>query len=254
MKIFGTAFLALALAVAAPAGAAAAAREITVFGAASLTDALQAIAVPFEKQSGVQVLFNFAGSNTLAIQIEQGAPADIYFSANLRQMKELEKRNLVERSSVKNLLSNQLVIVVPDDRRVGIRKPSDLLSNRYRRLALADPTAVPAGVYARQYLEKLGLWQRLKGRVVPTLDVRGALAAVASGNVDAGFVYRTDAAISRRVRIAYAVPLAVGPRIVYPVGLVRQGSNPAAAARFLKFLEGSEASGMFRHYGFLTLH
>lgn len=253
MKILGALFVALGLAVAVPTGAWAAPREVTVFAAASLTDVLQTIALPFERRSGVKLLFNFAGSNTLAIQIEQGAPADLYFSANLRQMKELEKRGLVDTSSVKNLLSNQLVIVVPDDSHVTVRKPSDLLSKNFRRLALADPAAVPAGVYARQYLEKLGLWQGLKERVVPTLDVRGALAAVSSGEVDAGMVYRTDAAISRKVKIAYAVPLEAGPRIVYPAAVVRQGKDPAGAARFLRFLEGPEAEKVFRRYGFLTL-
>ncbi len=117
---------------------------------------------------------------------------------------------------------------------------------------MADPEAVPAGVYARRYLEKLGIWKELQRKVVPTLDVRGALAAVASGNVEAGFVYRTDASIDPRVRIAYEVPCEEGPRILYPVALMRQGESEAASD-LLRFL-GTAASGrVFEKYGFVFL-
>lgn len=253
MRFLAAGLVVGALACAAPWESVAAPAEVTVFAAASLTDALETIASVYRKQSRVKIVFNFAGSNVLARQIEQGAPADIFFSANLEQMETVEGKNLVDRSSRKNLLSNQLVIVVPADRGLRIQSPADLLSGRFRRVVLADPAAVPAGIYARQYLEKQGLWERLRERIVPTLDVRAALAAVGSGNVDAGFVYRTDAATSRQVKIAYALPLEAGPRIVYPVAPVRQARNFGEAVQFLKFLQGPQAAEIFHRYGFLTL-
>jgi molybdate transport system substrate-binding protein len=147
------------------------------------------------------------------------------------------------------LLSNHLVIVEARAAGEPIRSPRDL--ERGGRIALADPEAVPAGVYARQYLEKLGLWDRVRSRVVPTLDVRAALAAVASGNVDAGFVYRTDAILEPRVRVAFEVPRDEGPRIVYPLALVRGGSEEARA--LFRFLVSPEAAAVFERYGFVVL-
>jgi molybdate transport system substrate-binding protein len=147
------------------------------------------------------------------------------------------------------LLSNQLVVVEGRASGEPIRSPRDL--GRGGRIALADPEAVPAGVYARQYLEKLGLWDRVRARVVPTLDVRAALAAVASGNVEAGFVYRTDAILESRVRVAFEVPRDGGPRIVYPLALVRGGSEEARA--LFRFLVSPEAAAVFERYGFVVL-
>ena len=253
MRFLAALLLAVAMAGAVPGESDAAPSQLTVFAAASLAEVLPKVASVYEQQSGVKIIFNFAGSNDLSRQIQQGAPADVFFSANLDQIALLEGKNLWDKSSRKTLLSNQLVIVVPSDRDLRIQSPADLLSERIRRIALADPAAVPAGIYAKQYLEKLGYWQRLRDRMVPTLDVRAALAAVASGNVDTGFVYRTDAAISRQVKIAYAVPLEAGPRIVYPAAAVKQARNFGEALQFLKFLQNPRAAEIFHSYGFVTL-
>jgi molybdate transport system substrate-binding protein len=148
-----------------------------------------------------------------------------------------------------DLLSNQLVIVAAPAAASVVRGPSDL--ERADKIALADPEAVPAGVYARQYLEKLGLWDGIRPRVVPTLDVMAALAAVASGNVDAGFVYRTDAILEPRVRVAFEVPRDEGPRIVYPLALSR-GAGEEAQGLF-RFLVSPEAKAVFERYGFVVL-
>ena len=229
---------------------AAARSTVRVFAAASLTDSLGEIIDLFEaSHEGVRVVPQFGASNDLARQILVGAPAHLFFSADERQMDRAMTGGSIEEGSRRDLLSNHLVVV--EGRAAGepIRSPRDL--ERGGRIALADPEAVPAGVYARQYLEKLGLWDRVRARVVPTLDVRAALAAVASGNVDAGFVYRTDAILEPRVRVAFEVPRDEGPRIVYPLALVR-GANEGARALF-RFLVSQEATEVFERYGFVVL-
>jgi len=229
---------------------AAALSTVRVFAAASLTDSLGEIIDLFEaSHQGVRVVPQFGASNDLARQILAGAPAHLFFSADERQMDRAMAGGSIEEGSRQDLLSNHLVIVEARAAGEPIRSTRDL--ERGGRIALADPEAVPAGVYARQYLEKLGLWDRVRSRVVPTLDVRAALAAVASGNVDAGFVYRTDAILEPRVRVAFEVPRDEGPRIVYPLALVR-GANEGARALF-RFLVSQEATEVFERYGFVVL-
>jgi molybdate transport system substrate-binding protein len=224
---------------------------VTVFAAASLTDALRAIGKAYEAKSGDQVVYNFAGSSVLARQIEQGAPADLFFSADEAQMDVVAKAGLIDPATRKDVLTNQLVIIVPADSPVHDFTPADLVGANIGRIALADPRAVPAGVYAKAYLTKLGLWPKLVSKVVPTANVRAALAAVESGNVEAGLVYATDAKISKSARVAYVVPLADGPRITYPVAMVKASTN-AAAKKFLAYLETPDAQAVFLHDGFLT--
>jgi molybdate transport system substrate-binding protein len=224
--------------------------EVVVFAAASLTDALTEIAAAFERRTGNRVLLSFGGSSTLARQIRAGAPAQVFVSADLAQMDELEKAGLVRAADRIALVSNRLAVVVPAASTLTIRSASDLA--RARRIALADPEVVPAGVYARQWLEGLGLWAALRDRVVPTLDVRAALAAVASEAADAGVVYRTDAAISTRVRMAFEVPEAAAPAIVYPAALLATPTGQAARA-FVASLRSAEARATFVKLGFVVL-
>jgi molybdate transport system substrate-binding protein len=224
--------------------------ELLVFAAASLTDALGEIGRGFEARTGAHVLFSFAGSNALARQIQAGAPADVFVSANLDRMDELERSGLVRPEDRVSLLSNRLTVVVPRASTLTMSTPRGL--EGARRLALGDPEAVPAGVYARRWLERVGLWDVLRERVVPTLDVRAALAAVESGAADAGIVYRTDAAISPRVRVALEVPPDEAPRIVYPAAVL--ASSPSAKARaFLEHLKSAEARAVFSRHGFEPL-
>ncbi len=196
----------------------AAGEEVVVFAAASLADALREIGSAFEARTGHRVVLSVGGSNDLARQIRAGAPAEVFVSASAERMDEVERAGLVRAADRVDLLSNRLVVIVPVVASAVPATAEDLAS--VRRLALGDPQAVPAGIYARQWLEKRGLWGRVRARVVPTLDVRAALAAVESGNADAGIVYRTDAAISRRVRVALEVPAGEAPRIVYPAALL----------------------------------
>lgn len=230
-------------------GGPARAAELTVFAAASLTEALEEIGTAYEKAGGDTIRLNLGASSLLARQIEEGAPADLFLSADEEKMDALGKRGLLLAGTRRSVLSNTLVIVVPPDRPAKIAGPKDLAA--VTTLALADPQAVPAGLYAREYLRKLGLWDRIAGKVVPTENVRGALAAVESGNVDAGIVYKTDAGISKRVKIAYEVPRAQGPKISYPFAVVAESKRKEAAKRFLAYLESKPALAVFRKHGFL---
>ena len=223
---------------------------VTVFAAASLTDSLKEIGADYEKQTGQAVVFNFEGSSVLARQIEEGAPADIFFSADETQMDRLAEKGLIDPATRQDRLGNTLVVVVPAGSKLQIHSAADLAGDDVKQIALADPQAVPAGVYAKAWLTKLQLWDAVKPRVVPTENVRAALAAVASGNVDAGVVYKTDAAISKRVKIVFEVPRTQGPDIRYPMAVVKASAEPEAAKKFLDYLDSDKAAAIFRRYGF----
>lgn len=226
------------------------AEEISVFAAASLTDALEEIGKRYQAASGHKLTFNLGASSDLARQILAGAPGDVFFSADVTQMDALARAGLVSAADRVDVLSNTLVAIVPLASSLKLAAAADLDS--VRRLALADPEAVPAGVYARRYLESLGLWTRLRDKVVPTLNVRAALAAVESENVDAGIVYRTDAAISKRVRVAFEVPREQGPKIVYPLAPIA-ASKKAGARDLVRYLASAEAGAIYERYGFVVL-
>lgn len=239
-----------ALASVSPAGAK---EEILVSAAASLTDVLKETGALYETKSSNRVSFSFGGSSTLARQIDEGAPVDVFFSADLAKMEELRKKGRIEPNSQMNMLSNSLVIVVWRDSSVAVRGPRDLLKGEIQRIAIAEPSSVPAGIYARRYLEAEGIWDAVRRKIIPVLDVRAALAAVESGNADVGFVYRTDAAVSKKVKIAFEVPREKGPKIVYPVAVVRESKKKAAAREFVEFLQTWEAKEIFKRYGFSVL-
>jgi molybdate transport system substrate-binding protein len=226
--------------------------DLTVFAAASLTDSLREIGADYAQETGQKVVFNFEASSVLARQIENGAPADIFFSADEVQMNALAKKDLIDPATREDRLGNTLVVVVPLDSDLKIQSASDLARASVTKLALGDPKAVPAGVYAKAWLEKLQLWDAIQPKVVPTENVRGALAAVASGNADAGIVYKTDAAISQKVRIAYKVPAADGPDIRYPMAMVKASGEPEAAKKFLKYLDSDKAAKVFETFGFVV--
>lgn len=227
------------------------AAEISVFAAASLSDALQELAAAHQKATGDVVRLNLAASSLLARQIKEGAPADLFFSADEARMNDLAKAGLIDPATRQSLLGNNLVIVVPLDSTLALKSANDLAGPGVKHLALAETETVPAGIYARKYLQKAKLWDAVADRVVPTENVRAALAAVESGNADAGIVYKTDALISRKVRVACEIPAADGPRIAYPVAVVKGGKNPAGAAQFLARLTAAEGRAVFAKFGFL---
>jgi len=253
--------LALALAWAGPSSAPAATpgaprspapAEIVVYAAASLRDVLQELTPACEKAIGARLVFNFGASNDLARQIEAANKADVFRSADETWMDHVARAGLVDAASRRSLLSNRLVVVGASDSSLTIAAPSDLNSAGVRRLALANPEAVPAGKYAKTWLEKAGAWAPVADRVVPFPDVRAALAAVESGGVDAGIVYRTDAAISKRVKVLYEVPAADGPRISYAVAAITNRPQVDAARRLVTWLAGPEALPAFERFGFVV--
>jgi molybdate transport system substrate-binding protein len=227
--------------------------EILVSAAASLTDVLNEISKSYQSTSKNTVKFNYGPSSGLARQIDEGAPADIFFSADLPQMDNLDKKGRLEPGTQKNLLSNQLVIIVPADSKLAISSSKDLLKADVKRIALAEPSSVPVGVYTSKYLTDEGLWKQVKPKVVPVQDVRATLASVESGNVEAGFVYKTDAAVSKKVKIVYAVPIDKGPKITYPVAIVKDSKRKDAARDFMSYVQSPTAKDAFKKYGFVVL-
>jgi molybdate transport system substrate-binding protein len=221
--------------------------EILIFGAASLTDSMQELGKAFEAKTGDHVVFSFGASSDLQRQIEAGAPADVFFSADTAKMDALEKAGFVAAADRREFLSNRLAVVVPGKSTRKVASAADLVD--LPKIALADPTAVPAGIYAKKWLTGLGLWEKIEPKVVPTLDVRAALAAVESEAVPAGIVYGTDAAIARGVRVAFEVKN--GPEIVYSVAALSKSKNRAPAEAFVQFLASEAGLAEFRRRGFL---
>src|SRR5207249_6537826 len=224
--------------------------DVTVYAAASLSDVLQELASLYEKQSNDKLFFNFNASSVLARQILEGAPADLFFSADEAKMDALEKAGLLASGTREDLLGNTLVIVVPFDSTLRITAVTDLIRPEVKKIAVAEPSSAPVGLYTKAYFTRLGLWEKLLPKIVPTENVRASLAAVESGNVEAGTVYLTDALISKKVKLAYEVPPDEGPKIIYPVAVLKESRNPEAARKLLAFLSGPEARAIFVKYGF----
>jgi len=230
----------------------AATRQVVVSAAVSLTDVLQQIAPLYQQATGEQLVLNLGASNTLARQIRFDAGVDVFISADEAQMNTVAMQ--IDDASRIDLLSNQLAIAVPDDRPRSMMSARDLLDPTFRRIAIGDPAAVPAGVYAKQYLQSIGIWSDVTRKVVPAGSVRLALAAVESGGADAAIVYHTDVAMATHAREALLIPAAEGPRIVYPAAIVRAGKNHEGGRRFLAFLQTPAAAAIFTRAGFVALH
>jgi molybdate transport system substrate-binding protein len=226
------------------------AAELLVFAAASLTDALGELAVAWERAGHRHIDVSFGASSDLARQIAAGAPADVFFSADAAQLSELERAGLVAPGTWRTVLSNTLAVVVPAGAATAPSEPADL--KNLRRIALADPEAVPAGAYARKWLQSRGLWAALADRVVPALDVRAALAAVETEQAEAGIVYATDAVLSKRVRVAMRVARADGPPIAYALAPLASAKNPEEARALVRFLASADAAPVYQRLGFLV--
>jgi len=224
------------------------AEDLFVSAAASLTDALKEIGAKFEKDSNTKVVFNFGASSMLARQIEEGAPADVFFSADEAQMNRLQ--NKIAPATRCDLLTNLLVVIAHKDSRQNLSQLSDLVKSEVTRIVIADPQGVPAGVYAKEVLIKAKLWDRVEPKIAPTENVRATLAVVEAGNADAGFVYKTDAMSSAKVRVVLEIPAEFAPKIVYPVAIVAGSPHQDQAQRFLTFLKTEEAGKIFRRLGF----
>jgi len=227
-------------------------QTVVVFAAASTTNALNEIKARFTKDSGVAVQTSYAASSTLAQQVVHGAEADLFLSADTKWADYLDKQEQVVRRQ--DLLGNRLVIVVPANTKVEVKKPDDLLAAGIEHLALGEPQSVPAGIYAKQALTKLGLWERLKGKVVSAEDVRHALTYVETGSAEAGIVYATDAAISKKVKVVAEIPEKLTGPVRYPLVLLKHGEGSAAAQSFYRYLSSPAAAKVFQKYGFTVLN
>jgi molybdate transport system substrate-binding protein len=230
----------------------AAADDIVVFAAASLTNALGEIGQAFERQGGVKAAFSFASSSTLAKQIENGAPAQVFFSADTEWMDYLEKLRRIAPGSRADLLGNRLVLIAPADSNLSVTlKPGVDFASLLKGglLATGDPDHVPVGKYAKVALGKLGAWDAISGRIARADSVRAALALVERGEAPLGIVYATDAAVAPKVKVIAVFSEDLHPPIIYPAALV-QGRSAPAAVRFLDYLKTPEAKAVFQKYGF----
>jgi molybdate transport system substrate-binding protein len=229
-------------------------KTVLVFGAASLTDVLDELGAAFTAQSQVQVKSSLAASSALAKQIEAGAPADVFFSADLEWMDYLQQRNLLRPGSRHDVVLNRLVLIAPADSKVSLKIAPGfglLKALGDGKLATGDPDSVPVGKYAHTALEKLGVWDSVSSRIVRAENVRSALAFVARGEAPLGIVYRTDALAEKRVRIVDVFPEDTHPPVTYPIALTK-GASPAAQ-RFEDFVTSAAAKPIFLKYGFQPL-
>lgn len=229
----------------------AAADTVTVFAAASLKDALDENAKVYEAGTGEKVIVSYGASSALARQIEAGAPADLFISADLDWMDHLERHGLIQAPTRRNLLRNRLVLIAPADSKVSVSivpgfPLAGLLGNG--RLAMADPDAVPAGKYGKASLQALGVWKDVRSKLAPAENVRAALVLVSRGEAPLGIVYRTDAAADSRVRVVALFPEDSHPPIIYPAALTVAGKRAAAA--FLTWLSRPQAQAVFEKHGF----
>jgi molybdate transport system substrate-binding protein len=253
-RVFVAAFALLVAGTGLSAGAAA--QDVVVFAAASLKDALDAVDASWQKDSGKHATISYAASSALAKQIESGAPADVFISADLDWMDYLDQKKQVAPGSRHDLLGNSLVLIAPADSNpapVDI-KPDFPLAKLLNggKLAMADPNAVPAGKYGKAALTKLGVWDAVAGSVAAAENVRACLLLVARGEAPYGIVYKTDATIEPKVKIVGTFPAGSHPAIIYPIGLTVSSKNPDAAG-FIAYLSTPAATKLFDHYGFTVL-
>lgn len=228
--------------------------ELLVSAAISLSDSLGQVKSVYEKkQSQIRLSFNFGASGALRQQIEQGAAADIFLSADEQNMKLLVDKLLIDAAQLSVFLANELVVIVPADSTVQLVQIKDLLHNQFKYVALGEPGTVPAGTYAREALTYLQQWDALQGKAVFGNNVRQVLAYVETGNADAGFVYKTDALSSSKVKIALSLDSSSHGPIHYYAGIVKETKHAKQAQAFYEFLKENEAQEIFIKYGFKAI-
>jgi molybdate transport system substrate-binding protein len=227
--------------------------DLTVSAATTLQDAMKAIKPIYKNnQTEVDITYNFGSSGSLQQQIEQGAPADIFISAAAKQMDALEAKNLLLPGTRRDLLKNQIVLIVPKDN-TTIQSFADLGTDALTRIALGEPQSVPAGKYAEEVLTSLGILDAVKPKAVYGKDVRQVLNYVATGNVDAGIVYSSDAQVSEDVKVVATASEDSHSPVVFPIAVLQDSANPEAAKELENFLFTPEAQTIFEEYGFITV-
>jgi len=227
--------------------------EVSISAAASLTDALTEIQAEYAKESNAILQFNFAASGALQKQIAEGAPCDLFLSASKGHMDALEEAGLIVRDSRKDLLGNTLTLVAASEKEGVISGYGSLISADVTSISIGTPESVPAGKYAQQALQNLGVWDRVQDKVVFAKDVRQVLEYVDTGNVDCGLVYKTDALVLETGIIVADLPGDSHDPIVYPAALIKDSPQAEAAAKFFDFLQTDYAKGVFEKYGFTVI-
>jgi molybdate transport system substrate-binding protein len=230
-------------------------RDLLVFGAASLKNALDDADAQYQRDAGHKVVVSYGASSALAKQIENGAPADIFISADLDWMDYVAEHKLIKPETRFNLLGNKLVLIAPVDSRFNLTiAPNFPLAQALGndRLAMAEPSAVPAGKYGKAALEALGVWASVANKIAPAQDVRATLLLVSRGEAPLGIVYQTDAASDKGVKIVGAFPESTHPPIIYPIAVTTASTNPDAAA-YIGFLKSPAAKPAFEKQGFVVL-
>ncbi|WP_019499550.1 molybdate ABC transporter substrate-binding protein [Pseudanabaena sp. PCC 6802] len=225
--------------------------SLLVSAAASLQDALKEIAPIYQKsQPAVAVKYNFGASGALQQQIEQGAPVDVFISAATKQMSALQSKGLILQDTNQNLLGNRLALIVPRNSTLGITSVRNLAGGNVKKIAVGEPRSVPVGQYSEEVFKKLGIAEQVKSKLILGNTVRNVLAAVESGNADAGIVYITDAKISDRVRVVELISTNLHSPIVYPIAVLKNSKNIPVAKNYVKFLSSGTARSVFEKYGF----
>lgn len=224
---------------------------LLIAAAASLQDALKELDPIFERANpGIKVNYNFAASGPLQLQIEQGAPVDLFISAATRQMDALQKKNLIVTNTRRNLLTNSLVLVVPRNSTLGQIGFRQLTNSNVKRISVGEPRSVPAGQYAQEVFRTLKILAQLQPKFVYGNSVRNVLSTVESGNADVGVVYATDAKISDKVRQVATAPSNLHSAIVYPMAVIAASRKQQAARTYAQFLTTQQAQNIFKKYGF----
>ncbi|MFQ4145515.1 molybdate ABC transporter substrate-binding protein [Chlorogloeopsis sp. ULAP02] len=247
----GIAVISLILTVQLPFVVAQSNNELLVSAAASLKDVLEEIK-PIYQQSkpNINIKYNFGASGALLQQIQQGAPVDVFISAANKQMDTLEQSGQLLANNRSILAKNRLVLIVPSNV-TGVSSFNNLKDPKIKKIAIGEPRSVPAGQYAEQVLQKLGIYEQIKSKFVYANNVRQVLAAVESGNADAGLVYVTDAKISDKIKVVVAADEKYHSPIIYPVGVLKRSKNAQVAQDFVKFLSSDQAKGVLKKYGFV---
>ena len=227
--------------------------EVNISAAASLTDALTEIQSEYAKESNAILQFNFASSGALQKQIGEGAPCDLFLSASKAHMDTLEEAGLIENDSRKNLLGNSITLIAASEKEGVVQGYESLTSDDVASISIGTPESVPAGKYAQQTLQNLGIWDQIEDKIVYAKDVRQVLEYVDTGNVDCGLVYSSDTIVMETGVIVENLPEDSHDPIVYPAALIKDSAQREAAAKFLDFLQTDYAKGVFEKYGFTVL-
>lgn len=228
--------------------------ELNVSAALGLKEALLDIQPEYEKtHPNVKIIYNLAAAGVLQSQIEQGAQVDVFISAANKQVDDLAKKGLIAEDTRKKLVSNELVLIVPQNSSKEVNDFNDLIKPEVAHFGLGEPETVPAGQYGREVLERLGIWDKVKPKAVMAKDVRAILSYVETGNAEAGIVFSTVAATSNKIKVVAAAPMNFHEPIVFPGAIIANTKHRAAAEEFLSYLAGPEAMKVFGKYGFKSI-